>query len=172
MTSDAACVEANVDYGNASGYLVRLDVESLEKEIWRGTQQSRPSSDPPANGAMSLPIQRVRANLWRPPAFVGRGLPGWTRGDVRLIDFIDHHVSRLVRDGGSVSADPGDTGESAQLREMFRVVDLVEEGFFVMLDVHSDEIAVGHGCGPVSASGCHRITSRGHLGKVRLPTAP
>ena len=27
MTSDAACVEANVDYGNASGYLVRLDLE-------------------------------------------------------------------------------------------------------------------------------------------------
>jgi len=27
MTSDAACVEANVDYGNASGYMVRLDVE-------------------------------------------------------------------------------------------------------------------------------------------------
>jgi hypothetical protein len=27
MTSDAACVEANVDYGNAFGYLVRLDVE-------------------------------------------------------------------------------------------------------------------------------------------------
>jgi len=27
MTSDAACVEANVDYGNVSGYLVRLDVE-------------------------------------------------------------------------------------------------------------------------------------------------
>jgi hypothetical protein len=29
MTSDAACVEANIDYGNASGYLVRLDVEIL-----------------------------------------------------------------------------------------------------------------------------------------------
>ena|SRR5215469_2473079 len=27
MTSDAACVKANVDYGNASGYMVRLDVE-------------------------------------------------------------------------------------------------------------------------------------------------
>jgi hypothetical protein len=27
MTSDAACVEANIDYGNASGYVVRLDVE-------------------------------------------------------------------------------------------------------------------------------------------------
>jgi hypothetical protein len=27
MTSDAACVEANIDYGNAAGYLVRLDVE-------------------------------------------------------------------------------------------------------------------------------------------------
>ena len=26
MTSEAACVEANVDYGNASGYLVRLDI--------------------------------------------------------------------------------------------------------------------------------------------------
>jgi hypothetical protein len=24
MTSDAACVEANIDYGNGSGYLVRL----------------------------------------------------------------------------------------------------------------------------------------------------
>ena len=27
MTSDGACVEANIDYGYASGYLVRLDVE-------------------------------------------------------------------------------------------------------------------------------------------------
>lgn len=27
MTADAECVEANVDYGNVSGYLVRLDVE-------------------------------------------------------------------------------------------------------------------------------------------------
>jgi len=27
MTSDAGCVEANVDYGNASGNLVRLDLE-------------------------------------------------------------------------------------------------------------------------------------------------
>ena len=27
MASDAACVEANVAYGNASGYQVRLDVE-------------------------------------------------------------------------------------------------------------------------------------------------
>lgn len=27
IASDAACVEANVDYGNSSGYLVRFDVE-------------------------------------------------------------------------------------------------------------------------------------------------
>ena len=27
MASDADCVETNVDYGNVSGYLVRLDVE-------------------------------------------------------------------------------------------------------------------------------------------------
>ena len=27
MTTDAACLEANVDYANVTGYVVRLDVE-------------------------------------------------------------------------------------------------------------------------------------------------
>ncbi|MEO6412134.1 MAG: hypothetical protein ABIO48_06060 [Pedococcus sp.] len=35
MTSDADCVEAHVDYGNVSGYIVRLDVE-IPREAMAG----------------------------------------------------------------------------------------------------------------------------------------